>query len=938
MTRTTSNGFFRRRLRSRLWQGCFGGLLLASTAAGCSRQFWRKQADMDVYDATAQKITDMRWAVPRIDVTPDPRSRFYDPYDPDRPPLPPDDPSAHVFMHWVDGWQGYKGWHQFGDLMSVENPQWLAPFGITPDMIDPGTGQYVGQLPQIKDLTLQQAVELAQIQNRDYQTQIENVYLSALNVTFERFQFGVRYLGFFGEPGAAIATRMTPDGDDFNDGATGTANFGISQALPTGAQWIVELSNSTLWLFSGGNQTSTASTLSYSLTQPIWFGAGRKVVLEGLTLTERQLLYAVRDLARFRQQLFTDIVASGQSTSFLALLQARQLIINQEENIRRLQQQAFKLTANASRGQETPSVPILDANNEATPLPAGIVIPPELDGLLTYDEEDRRLRWRPATQMTLEQAAQIRAMSQDPFFLEAAENLIRQVRVPVADLSVLQILTQYNTAVNQLRTQERNFQDNLDAYKIALGLPPTIPMTLDTTLLNQFALIDPEVTRLEQMADIGFSETWATSAPTIQIPDAPDGPSEVFDQEAIRTVSAAFSALVREVRLGALERVRREMEAVRTLIPHRMAELLDDEKQRLQIDFERDQRIFAELESDFQVFEEEVNLLESDLAAPRIDQDQLQRLRQRIKDAQEQLVRFVRNLTVLEVGLRVEMIELNPFDMTEEECLATALANRVDLMNAKAQVMDARRQVEVAANALQAALNLVAEGDFGTTNDVNPFAFNGDASTIRFGVEFKAPLDQISERNNYRAALINYQQEKRSYMLFEDTVKQQVRRALRGITVQKRNIETSRGAIRRAAQQYDAQNEQTDDPARGAQQANAAAAAGGGGGQSGQTGLQVLNSLNAILQAQNQLISTWVDYERNRLNIYRDMGTMVIGPDGLWDDPYYRASSDERRTPDLQIDVPPPPAPDDPADLDGGSGLGGGVPPQLDAVVPAEEN
>ena len=44
-------------------------------------------------------------------------------------------------MHWVDGWQGYKGWHQFGNLISVENPQWLEPFGITPEMIDPATGQ-----------------------------------------------------------------------------------------------------------------------------------------------------------------------------------------------------------------------------------------------------------------------------------------------------------------------------------------------------------------------------------------------------------------------------------------------------------------------------------------------------------------------------------------------------------------------------------------------------------------------------------------------------------------------------------------------------------------------------------------------------------------------------------------------------------------------------
>jgi hypothetical protein len=121
--------------RRRLSTG-FAGRLAAAVLAlvplpGCSRGFWRQQADQDSYQAIAEHIVDPRWAVPRFDLTPDPRSRFFDPYDPDAAPLPPDDPAAHVYMHWVDGWEGYKGWHKFGDLMSVENPQWLANFGIS---------------------------------------------------------------------------------------------------------------------------------------------------------------------------------------------------------------------------------------------------------------------------------------------------------------------------------------------------------------------------------------------------------------------------------------------------------------------------------------------------------------------------------------------------------------------------------------------------------------------------------------------------------------------------------------------------------------------------------------------------------------------------------------------------------------------------------------
>ncbi len=101
-------------------------------------------------------------------------------------------------------------------------------------------------------------------------------------------------------------------------------------------------------------------------------------------------------------------------------------------------------------------------------------IPEPLQGLLTYSISAQRLRWRTETPMTREQAQAIRAISDTPEFQVAAAELIRQVRDPVASLDVLQILTQYNQSQNTLRTTERTFQDNLDAYKVELGLPPTI--------------------------------------------------------------------------------------------------------------------------------------------------------------------------------------------------------------------------------------------------------------------------------------------------------------------------------------------------------------------------------------------------------------------------------------------------------------------------------
>ena len=144
--------------------------------------FWRSQADFDTYRLLDEKTLDPRWALPRLDIEPDPRSRFYDPYPVDFGPLPPDDPTAHETMHCVAGKRGSKSWHKFGRAMSIENPHWLEPFGVPPEAIKEN-GSICGPLPRFEKINLVQALELSNINSRNYQTQIENLYLTSLPLT-----------------------------------------------------------------------------------------------------------------------------------------------------------------------------------------------------------------------------------------------------------------------------------------------------------------------------------------------------------------------------------------------------------------------------------------------------------------------------------------------------------------------------------------------------------------------------------------------------------------------------------------------------------------------------------------------------------------------------------------------------------------------------------
>src|SRR5690349_455854 len=79
------------------------GLVVAQS--GCTREFYREWANMDVSEAVFEKSRDPRWRMDIFSVEPPALSRFADPYDQDVPPAPPDDPAAEALSpvpQWAD--------------------------------------------------------------------------------------------------------------------------------------------------------------------------------------------------------------------------------------------------------------------------------------------------------------------------------------------------------------------------------------------------------------------------------------------------------------------------------------------------------------------------------------------------------------------------------------------------------------------------------------------------------------------------------------------------------------------------------------------------------------------------------------------------------------------------------------------------------------------
>lgn len=167
------------------WQALSAAVALSLFAlaivTGCHRSTYRQKADNEVANLLALGQRDQRWKLRDSQIYPDKQSRYYDPYAPDAEPMPPDDPVSHQLMHNVDGKKGWPHWHDNGDTVYVENPFWRA---------------YLPRNEQgIVVLDRGRAVDLALVHSRDYQRQLENLYLSALTVTAERFRFDVQFFG-----------------------------------------------------------------------------------------------------------------------------------------------------------------------------------------------------------------------------------------------------------------------------------------------------------------------------------------------------------------------------------------------------------------------------------------------------------------------------------------------------------------------------------------------------------------------------------------------------------------------------------------------------------------------------------------------------------------------------------------------------------------------
>ncbi len=200
-----------------------------------------------------------------------------------------------------------------------------------------------------------------------------------------------------------------------------------------------------------------------------------------------------------------------------------------------------------------------------------------------------------------------------------------------------------------------------------------------------------------------------------------------------------------------------------------------------------------------------------------------------------------------------------------EDAIDVALATRLDYYTTMDQVEDAERRLYVASNALLPDLDLILTANVDTKPGMDRFS-ELDFRRARWnaGFDLSLPVDQKSERNAYRSALITYERAIRSLELSEDNIKLEVRRAWRELEQAERSFQ-----IRMIGVEV---NERRVEEQELLAQAGRA------------TTLDQVDAQNDLVSARNALTAALINHTIARLEFFRDMGILYIKENGQWED------------------------------------------------------
>jgi len=179
-------------------------------------------------------------------------------------------------------------------------------------------GEYAAVEKDAKVLPLSESLNFAVTRNRDYLTQKETLYLTALDLTLARNQYSpiLTTIGNSSMRHQQVETSVNNFVRDSTLATQGTTN--LTTLARTGTRLALDLSTDFVRFLTGNLRDVADSKFAVTLTQPLLKGAGVMAASEPLTQAERTTLYAIRDFTQYRKTFTV-----GAATAYYQTIQSR---------------------------------------------------------------------------------------------------------------------------------------------------------------------------------------------------------------------------------------------------------------------------------------------------------------------------------------------------------------------------------------------------------------------------------------------------------------------------------------------------------------------------------------------------------------------------------------------------------------------------------------
>lgn len=306
-------------------------LLIVALLSGCTDNYYRTDADLQVGKLLKDREQTTLGYTPRTTIVSEPvapptKAAYAKiPFS----PIPPDGPSAMEPVHYGLPYAPLGPDMLYDPDEPVPNGETLGERSILEKALRPGTFGPVPTGSAVPAFDIFKCIEYAAEHNRSYQSQMEDLYLAALQVTLARHLFEPR---FFSSVGANYAGGQKDV--NYRSALNVTGNAGVRQQLPYGGEIVAQGLVNFVNALNDNSEGGESATLALSGSIPLLKGAGM-INLEPLIASERQLIYQVRQYEDFRR----DFVVQIASLYF-------QLLVRQQNINSRLfnYQSALKLT------------------------------------------------------------------------------------------------------------------------------------------------------------------------------------------------------------------------------------------------------------------------------------------------------------------------------------------------------------------------------------------------------------------------------------------------------------------------------------------------------------------------------------------------------------------------------------------------------------------